>query len=59
VAAMTDMEKLNEVVKELGELLKAKNDRIAVQDWHIESLERKVKELEGGKVCHRRILEQG
>lgn len=56
---MTDMEKLNEVVKELGELLKAKNDRIAVQDWHIESLERKVMELEGGKVCKTRILERG
>lgn len=56
---MTDMEKLNELLKEVGQLLKEKNDRIAVQDWHIESLERKVKELENGKVCHRRILEQG
>jgi len=55
---MTAIEKYNELLKEVGQLLKEKNDRIAVLEWQIEGLERKVLELEGGKVCKRRI-EQG
>ena len=52
---MTDAEKLNELYKEIGQLLKEKNDRIAVQDWQIDSLGRKVQELESGKVCKKCI----
>jgi phage shock protein A len=52
---MTAIEKYNELLKEVGQLLKEKNDRIAVLEWQIEGLERKVKELESGKVCKREI----
>ena len=52
---MTESQKYNELLKEVGQLLKEKNDRIAVLEWQIEGLERKVKELESGKVCKREI----
>lgn len=52
---MTEIQKYNELLKEVGQLLKDKNDRIAVLEWQIEGLERKVLELESGKVCKREI----
>jgi hypothetical protein len=52
---MTATEKYSELLKEVGQLLKEKNDRISVLEWQIEGLERKVKELESGKVCKRVI----
>lgn len=52
---MTESQKYSELLKEVGQLLKEKNDRIAVLEWQIEGLERKVKELESGKVCKREI----
>lgn len=52
---MTATEKYSELLKEVGQLLKEKNDRIAVLEWQIDSLGRKVKELESGKVCKREI----
>lgn len=39
---MTDTEKYNELLKELGELLKSKNNTIAVQQWEIDDLKRKL-----------------
>lgn len=52
---MTDNEKYQELVKEVGQLLKEKNDKIAVLEWKLRGLERKVEELESGKVCKRTI----
>lgn len=52
---MTEMEKYQELLKEVGQLLKEKNDRIAVLEWQIDTLGRKVNELESGKVCKRDI----
>ena len=52
---MTEVEKYNELLKELGQLLKEKNDRIAVLEWQIDSLGRKVQELESGKVCKQTV----
>ncbi len=52
---MTATEKYSELLKEVGQLLKEKNDRIAVLEWQIEGLERKVQEMESGKVCKREI----
>ncbi len=52
---MTAEEKYNELLKELAELLKSKNDKIAVQECIIDGLERKlaaaeaqINELSGG-----------
>lgn len=39
---MTDIEKYNELLKELGELLKGKNDTIAVQNIIIDDLKAKL-----------------
>ena len=39
---MTNEEKYTELLKDLGELLKSKNDKIAVQECIINSLESKL-----------------
>lgn len=43
---MKDTEKYAEVMKELGELLKSKNETIELQKWQIANLTAKVEELE-------------
>lgn len=52
---MTESQKYSEIIKEVGQLLKEKNDKIAVLEHQIRGLERKVLELESGKVCKRKI----
>lgn len=43
---MNENEKYSEVLKELGETLKRKNETIALQQWQIDTLSKKVEELE-------------
>ena len=52
---MTESQKYNELLKEVGQLLKEKNDKISLLEWQVRGLERKVQELEGDKVCKRDI----
>lgn len=39
---MTNEEKYTELLKELAELLKSKNDKITLQEWEINSLKNKL-----------------
>lgn len=43
---MTEEQKYSELLKALGEALKEKNDLISIQNYKIESLTAKIKELE-------------
>ena len=56
---MTDNEKYQALLKEVGELLDNKNNRIAVLEWQLEQFKQKVAELESGKVCKTRIGSEG
>ena len=43
---MNENEKYAEVLKELGEVLKNKNETISLQNWQIANLKNRVEELE-------------
>lgn len=52
---MTSEQKYAELLKELGEILMRKNDKISVLEWQVEDLKKKLAEIESDKVCAKRI----